>query len=52
MRLDLGIVVFWRKGEKSLLNVEEFHGGTGGGNWFDLSTLKIFRLRHSFIACI
>ena len=23
-----------------------------GGNWVNLSTLKIFRLRHSFLACI
>ena len=52
MWLDLGLEVFWRKGEKSLLNVEEFLGGTGGGNWVDFSTLKIFRLRHSFVACI
>ena len=31
MWLDLGLEVFWRKGEKSLLNVKEFLGGTGGG---------------------
>ena len=52
MWLDLGLGLFWRKGEKSLLNFEEFHRGTGGGNWVDLSTFKIFRLRNSFVACI
>ena len=52
MWLDLGLGVFWRKGENSLLNVEEFLGGSGGGNWVDLSTFKIFRLCHSFVACI
>ena len=48
MWLDLGLEVFLRKGEKSVLDVEEFLGGTGAGNWVDLSTLKIFLLRHSF----
>ena len=52
MWLDLGLEVFWRKWEKSLLNVVEFLGGTGGGNWVDLSTSKIFRLRDSLVACI
>ena len=50
MWLDLGVEVFWRKGGKSLLNVEEFLGGTGRENWVDFSTLKIFRLRHFFVA--
>ena len=50
--LDLGIKVFWRKGENSLLNVEEFCGGSGEGNRVDLSALKTFRLRHSFVQCI
>ena len=44
MWLNLGPEVFWRKGGKSLLNIEEFLGETGGGNWVDLSTLKILRL--------
>ena len=52
MWLDLGLEVFWRRGEKCLLNFEEFLGVTVGGNWVDLSILKIFRLRHSFVACI
>ena len=52
MSLDLGLGVFWIKGENSLLNVEEFRGGSGGGNWVDFSTFKIFHLRHSFVACI
>ena len=39
MWLDSGLEVFWRKGEKSLLNDEEFLGRTGWGNWVDLSLL-------------
>ena len=38
--------------ENSLLNVEEFLGGSGGENWVDLSTFKIFCLRHYLVACI
>ena len=52
MSLDLGLGVFCRKGENSLLNVQEFLGGSGGGHWFDFSNFKIFRLRLSFVACI
>ena len=43
MWLDSGLGVFWRKGENSPLNCEEFLGGSGGGNWVDLSIFKIFR---------
>ena len=43
---------FLEKGENRLLNVVEFRGGSGGGNCVDLSALKTFRLRHSFVACI
>ena len=39
--MDLGLEVFWRKGEKSLINVEEFFGGTGGGNWVDFPIEKL-----------
>ena len=49
---DLGLEVFWKKGENKLLNVEEFRGGSGGGTCVDLSALKTFRLRHSFVAYI
>ena len=52
MWLGLGLGVFLIKGKNSLLNFEEFLGGSGGGNGVDKSTLKIFRLRHSFEACI
>ena len=38
MWLDLGMGVF---GENILLNVEEFLGGSEGGNWVDFSTFKI-----------
>ena len=34
------------------LNVEEFRGGSGRESCVDLSGFKIFRLWHSFIACI
>ena len=46
MWLDLDLGVSWRKWANVLLNVEEFLGGSGGGNWIDLSTFKIFRERH------
>ena len=53
MWLDLGLGAFWSRGETSLLNFEEFLGGSGGGgDCVDLSTLKIFRLRNSCVACI
>ena len=52
MWFDLGLEVFLKKGENCLLNFEEFPGGSEGGNWFDLSTFKICRLRHFFVACI
>ena len=35
MWLDLGLEFFWRKGEKSLLNIEEFLGGIGEAYWVD-----------------
>ena len=50
--MDLGLEVFWRKGENSLLNVEKFRGGSGGANYVDLSALKTFRLRISLVAFI
>ena len=33
--LDLGLEVFWKKGENRLLNVKEFRGGSGGGTCVD-----------------